>query len=108
VLAVFLSRTAFSPLGPYVGYLSGALRFHWAAFSLAAVLGAGCWSLAYSYLGYAFATQIGQLARLIGNTVGIMLAGAVALGIGWYLIRSFRAWRGGSLKTENKPVQIVP
>ena len=90
-LAVFLSRTIFSPLGPYMGYLSGALRLHWAAFTLAAVLGAACWSLAYSLLGYVFATQITQVASLIGNAIGFILAGAAVVGLVWYLFRSWRA-----------------
>jgi membrane-associated protein len=90
-VAVFLSRTIFSPLGPYMGYLSGALRLNWGAFTLAAVLGAACWSMAYSLLGYVFATQITQVAALIGNAVGIILAGAVVVGIGVYLWRSWQA-----------------
>jgi membrane protein DedA with SNARE-associated domain len=90
-LAVFLSRTIFSPLGPYMGYLSGALRLHWAAFSLAAVLGAVCWPLGYSLLGYVFATQITQVASLIGNAIGVIMAGAAARGLIWYLVRSWKA-----------------
>lgn len=90
-LAVFLSRTVFSPLGPYMGYLSGALRLHWGAFTLAAVLGAACWSVAYSMLGYVFATQITQVASLIGNAIGFILAGAMVVGLIWYLLRSWKA-----------------
>lgn len=92
-LAVFLSRTIFSPLGPYMGYLSGALRLHWVVFTVAAFLGAACWSLGYSLLGYVFATQITQVASLIGNAIGFILAGAVALGLTWYLVRSWKAER---------------
>ena len=90
-LAVFLSRTVFSPLGPYMGYLSGALRLHWGAFTLAAVLGAACWSVAYSMLGYVFATQITQVASLIGNAIGFILARAMVVGLIWYLLRSWKA-----------------
>jgi membrane-associated protein len=89
-VAVFLSRTIFSPLGPYMGYLSGALRLNWGAFTLAAVLGAACWSMAYSLLGYVFATQITQVAAMIGNAIGITLAGAIVTTIGVYL---WRAWQ---------------
>jgi membrane protein DedA with SNARE-associated domain len=90
-LAVCLSRTIFSPLGPYLGYLSGALRLNWLGFTIAAVLGAACWSLGYSLLGYVFATQITQVASLISNAIGIVLAGAATLGLIWYLARSWKA-----------------
>lgn len=90
-LAVFLNRTIFSPLGPYMGYLSGALRLHWGGFTIAALLGAACWSMGYSYLGYAFATQITQVASLIGNAIGFTLAGAATFGLIWYLVRSWKS-----------------
>jgi membrane-associated protein len=93
-VAVFLSRTVLSPLGPYMGYLSGALRFNWWAFTLAAGIGAACWAAAYSYLGYTFATRIAEIASLISNALGFVLAGCVALGLGVYLWRSYRDDRG--------------
>ena len=49
------------------------------------------WSLGYSLLGYVFATQITQVASLIGNAIGFILAGAVALGLTWFLLRSWTA-----------------
>ncbi|MGL4312095.1 MAG: DedA family protein, partial [Paracoccaceae bacterium] len=90
-VAVFLSRTIFSPLGPYMAYLSGALGVSWIGFTIAAALGAACWCLAYSYLGYAFADQITQLASLIGNAVGIILALAAIVGVIVYVLRGWRA-----------------
>lgn len=93
--AVFLSRTIFSPLGPYVGYLSGALKLRWLRFTVAAILGAACWSVAYSSLGYVFATQVTQVASLISNALGFILAGAAAAGLIWYLTRSWRAEKAG-------------
>jgi membrane-associated protein len=92
-VAVFLSRTIFSPLGPYMGYLSGALKLPWVTFSGAAILGAACWSLGYSYLGYVFATQITQVASMIGNAIGFILAGAAAIGLIWYLARAWNLER---------------
>ena len=90
-VAVFLSRTIFSPVGPYVGFLSGAMRVGWLGFTLAAVTGAAVWALAYSTLGYVFATRITQVAGMIGNGLGIILAGTVIAGIGVYLARSWQA-----------------
>lgn len=89
--AVFASRTIFSPLGPYIGYLSGALRMAWPSYTLAAVAGALCWSFAYSLLGYYFATRISQIASMIGNAIGIVTLAAVTLGMLWYLIGQWRA-----------------
>ncbi|MCM5557874.1 DedA family protein [Pleomorphomonas sp. JP5] len=91
VLAVFLSRTIFSPLGPYLGYLSGSLGLPWLSFTLAAVAGALCWCAGYSLLGYAFATQIADIALMIGNAMGFLLGGLLVAATAWYLWRSWRA-----------------
>lgn len=88
--AVFVSRTICSPLGPYVGYLSGALKLRWIKFTLASIAGALCWSFAYSLLGYFFATRITQIASLISNVVGIILALAAVIGLIWYLVDRWR------------------
>ncbi len=95
-VAVFLSRTILSPLGPYMGYLSGALDMRWATFTLAAILGAACWSLGYSYLGYIFATQIAQVASLISNALGLILTLAAVAALIWYLVRSWRRERASA------------
>jgi membrane-associated protein len=92
-VAVFLSRTVLSPLGPWMGYLAGALRLNWAVFTLAAGIGAACWAAAYTWLGYSFATRIAEIASLIGNALGVILAVVGAAGILWYLVRSYRAER---------------
>lgn len=91
LLAVFLSRTVFSPLGPYLGYLSGSLGLPWLSFTLAAVAGALCWCAGYSLLGYAFATQIADIALMIGNAMGFLLGGLLVAATAWYLWRSWRA-----------------
>ncbi len=90
-VAVYLSRTIVSPLGPYLGYLAGALGFGWVAYSGAAVLGAATWSTAYAGLGYMFATQISQLATLISNFGGIVIAATIAALTGRWLWRSWKA-----------------
>jgi len=93
LLAVFLSRTIFSPLGPYLGYLSGFLGLSWLSFTLAAVIGALCWCVGYSLLGYVFATQIADLASLIGNAMGFLVGGLLVVAAAWYLWRSWRSER---------------
>lgn len=89
-LAVFLSRTIFSPVGPYLGYLSGLVRLRWLGFTLASVAGAICWCAAYSLLGYFFASRIAQIAGAIGNALGLLLAIAAIGALGWYL---WTRWR---------------
>lgn len=91
LLAVFLSRTVLSPLGPYLGYLSGFLGLSWLSFTLAAVVGAVCWCIGYSLLGYVFATQIAQIASLIGNVIGFLVGGCLVAAAVWYLWRSWRS-----------------
>lgn len=90
-LAVFLSHTILSPTCPYVTYLSGAGGLRWTRFTAAAVPGALAWTFAYVGLGYAFATQLEEVATLISNFFGIVLAASVAFGS--FLILKSR-WRG--------------
>lgn len=89
--AVVLTRTIFSPVGPYVAFVAGALLFGWLRFTTAATFGAAIWSLGYSWLGYMFASHIAEIASLIGTSVGIVLAGAVVIGLLWWLVRSYRS-----------------
>jgi len=96
VVAVFLSRTAFSPVGPWVGFLAGALRLSWSRYSIASTLGAICWSLAYSMLGYVFADRIATIASLIGSSTGLVVAASVAVGSLMWLVRSWRSSRASN------------
>lgn len=77
-LAVFLSHTILSPTCPYVSYLSGAGGLPWRHYTTAAVPGAFVWTGMYVGLGYTFATQLEQVAELLSNFFGLVLAGAVA------------------------------
>lgn len=101
VSAVLASRTFVSPLGPWISYIGGAAGLGWGRFSLAAVLGAAIWASAYAMLGYYFADQISTIATLLMNGAGFFLAGAVALGSGWWLWRSWKAWKAESSRTTS-------
>lgn len=90
-IAVFLSRTILSPLSPYVGYLSGALRMSWLKFTCSAFIGASLWCSAYTGLGFIFASRIGEVSALISSALGFILAGFVLIAIGYRLARSWRA-----------------
>jgi len=106
VVAVFLSRTVLSPIGPWVGFLAGALRLSWTRFSVASTLGAICWSLAYSTLGYAFADRIATIAPLIGSSTGLVIAGSVAAGLAMWLARSWRSSRASGSATVRERTSV--
>lgn len=92
-LAVFISRTVLSPIGPYVSFLAGTLRLGWLRYSATAVLGALCWVLAYSALGHVFASRIAEIAPLIADAIGLVVAASAVAGLGWWLARSWKAAR---------------
>lgn len=105
-IAIFLSRTILSPLGPYIAYISGAAEFSWTRFTLIALIGASCWSAAYSTLGYFFASQITQISGAFSNLLGFILALAVLFGLGYRLRRAwakFKAQEAGELE-QTSPV----
>jgi membrane protein DedA with SNARE-associated domain len=87
ILAVLMSRTILSPLGPYVTYISGAVGLSWAKFTGSAILGAALWSGAYSYLGYVFAGNLSQISSALGNILGFIAAAGVLVGSGYWLFR---------------------
>ncbi|WP_371171495.1 DedA family protein [Aliiroseovarius sp. 2305UL8-7] len=79
-LSVLMSHTIISPTCPYISYLSGAGGLPWRSFTGVAVMGALIWTLAYVGLGYVFATQLEQVATLLSNFFGVVLAVATAIG----------------------------
>ena len=93
---VFLSRTIFSPIGPYMSYLSGALGLAWLAFTLAAASGGIIWAGGYAFLGYQFADQIVHLSGMLSKFFGVVLAGAFMLFTGRKLWRAYRLERDRS------------
>lgn len=92
-VAVLLSHTVLSPTCPYVSYLCGAGGMTWRAFTATAVFGAGIWSAAYVGLGFVFATQLSQVAEILSDFLGIVMAGAVGMAC-FMLLRS--RWRQAS------------
>ena len=89
-LAVFLSHTIFSPTCPYVTYLSGAGGLSWGRFTAVALPGAAMWVGAYAGLGFVFATQLEQIATLISNFLGVVLAAALVIGVLMVLRRRWK------------------
>jgi membrane protein DedA with SNARE-associated domain len=84
-VGVFLTRWLFSPLGPYVNLVAATGGMGWPAFALWSGLGESLWVVLYIGLGYAFADEVQALADLLGNAVWLVIAVAVAAGLGWKL-----------------------
>lgn len=89
--AVFLSRTLFSPLGPYIGYLGGAMGMRWHVFTLTANPAALVWALAYASLGFVFASRIREIASLLSSALGAVLFGASSVVLLWWLWQRWRS-----------------
>ncbi|MCU0816412.1 MAG: VTT domain-containing protein [Cypionkella sp.] len=89
-VAVFLSRWLFSPLGPYVNVIAGAMREDWRRFTLWGVAGEVVWCGLYVLMGRAFAGNLAAATDLIGSALGLIAAGTVALGLGLWLWRQAR------------------
>jgi membrane protein DedA with SNARE-associated domain len=86
VIAVFLTRWLLSPLGPYANLVTGAARFGWAPFTLAAAAGEAVWVGVYVGAGHSFAGNLSAATEFAGSILGFLAAGAVAAGLGWWLI----------------------
>lgn len=91
---VFLTRWLFSPLGPWVNLTAGSLAMPWPGFTLAGVAGEAVWVGLYTGLGHVFGGNLQAASAMAGSVLGFLAAGAVALGLGWWLIAVLRAERG--------------
>jgi membrane protein DedA with SNARE-associated domain len=92
-LAIFLTRWLASALGPYTNLAAGASGLRWAGFTLPAVAGEAVWVALYSGLGYVFAGNLQAAADLAADMLGLLAAGAVALGAAVWLAIVLRAER---------------
>ena len=85
-IAVFLSRWLFSPLGPYVNVISGAMRHSWLRFTLWAGLGELVWCTIYVLMGRGFAGNLSAASDMLGSILGLVASGTAVLGLGWWLV----------------------
>ena len=92
-LAVFLSRWLFSPLGPYVNLLSGALRQRWTPFTSWGVSGEVVWCSVYVVIGWYFAGNLSAASDLLGSILGLVATGAAVLVLGAWLLALARRER---------------
>lgn len=86
-LGVFASRWLISPLGPYVNFVSGGLRLDWPRFTLWALAGEAVWVGLYLGLGYGFTSRIEEVATLLSNLTGLMVAVTMAAALALALRR---------------------
>jgi membrane-associated protein len=90
-IAVFLSRWLFSALGPYINLAAGAARQPWRQFTAWGVAGEAVWVGLYISLGYAFTGNLQAASSMAVQMLGFLAAGAVALGLGVWLVMTLRA-----------------
>lgn len=103
MLAVFLSRWLFSPLGPYVNFLAGGAAMNWGLFTLAGLLGEAVWVGLYIALGYGFGDNLAMMADVMANSVAMITSALLTGGFGLALWRAARAHRLARLNPRRAP-----
>lgn len=91
IIAVFLTRWLFSPLGPWVNLTAGSASYDWLRFTSSGIAGEAVWAGLYVGMGYVFAGNIEAASNMLGSVLGFVAAGTAALGLGWWLWRTLRA-----------------
>ena len=86
-LAVFLSRWLFSPLGPYVNLIGGAMRQSWPRVSRWGLAGEAVWCGLYVVAGRAAGGNLSAASDMLGSVLGLVASGTAAAGLGWWLLR---------------------
>lgn len=86
-ITVFLTRWLFSPLGPYVNFVGGAMRLPWPHFTMGSVAGESVWVVLYVGLGWVFAGQVAEVSEIASNLAGFLAAGAMVAVLGWMVFR---------------------
>ncbi len=85
---VFFSRWLVSPLGPYVNFVAGGAGLGWTRFTFYGASGEAVWVGLYVGIGYAFSSQIGAVADILGNLSGFLAALAVTFVAGIWLMKA--------------------
>ena len=89
-LAVFFSRWLFSPLGPYINLIGGAMRQSWGSFTLWAILGEALWCMMYILAGRAAGGNLTAASDMLASVLGLVATGTAVAGLGWWLLRLAR------------------
>ncbi len=88
VMAVYLTRWLFSPLGPWVNLTAGSTGYRWHRFSLAGIAGEATWAGIYVGVGYVFAGNVEAASSMLGSVLGVVAGGAAVLILGYWLFTS--------------------
>lgn len=91
ILAVFLTRWLFSPLGPWVNLTTGSTGYPWARFTAAGIAGEAVWSGLYVGIGYAFAGNIAAASDMLGSVLGLLASAAAAVILGLWLLNALKS-----------------
>lgn len=98
LLAVFLSRTMISSIGPCIAYFCGIKKMKRARFTSIALIGAAVWTTTYVILGYTFAGNLPQMSNLVASFIMTGLAALFTIGFAAKLIF---AWRQFEVVIDN-------
>ncbi len=90
VVAVFLTRWLFSPLGPWVNLTAGSTGYGWPKFTLSGVAGEAVWAGLYVGAGYAFAGNVEAASGMLGSALGVIAGGGGVVVLGDWLFNSQR------------------
>lgn len=88
VVAVYLTRWLFSPLGPWVNLTAGSTGYGWHRFTAAGVAGEATWAGIYVGMGYVFAGNVEAASSLLGSVLGVVAGAAAVLILGYWLFTS--------------------
>ena len=91
VVAVYLSRWLFSPLGPWVNLTAGSTGYGWPRFTVAGVAGEATWAAIYVGAGFMFAGNVEAASNMLGSVLGIVAGGAAVVILGVWLFNSQRS-----------------
>lgn len=100
-IGVFFSTWLVAPLGPWVNLMAGATGLSWRRFAVWDAFGEAIWVCLYIGLGYIFADRITDLSAALGNSVGFLAAGTVAVLLGLYLKDRLKALKNAASPLEN-------
>lgn len=92
-LAVFLSRWLFSPLGPYVNVIGGAMRQSWGVFTFWGIAGEAVWCGLYVMAGRAAGGNLTAASDMLGSVLGLVATGTAVILLGWWLLTLARRER---------------
>ncbi|MCX8227976.1 MAG: DedA family protein [Sulfitobacter sp.] len=90
-LGVFLSTWAVAPLGPWVNFIAGATGLSWGRFTVGDVLGEVFWVTIYVGLGYVFFDQIADVADIMSDLIGLVVALVMAVAAAVWIKAILRA-----------------